>query len=47
MKINVGIRENGETIMFVTDDKENNIGEMNVSKELYELALKEWSCKNE
>ena len=40
MKVNVGLREEDiAPIIFVTDD---NGGELEISKELYEVALDEW-----
>lgn len=43
MKVNVGIREEDNApIIFVTDDNGDNIGELEISKELYEVALDEW-----
>lgn len=42
MKLNVGIREDGQEIMFVTNDEGENLGELEISKELYEIALSEW-----
>ena len=42
MKINVGINENDEKIMFVTDDNENNIGEIIISDKYYNMSLEEF-----
>lgn len=41
MKVNVGIREDEQEILFITDDKGNNIGELEISKEYYEASMKE------
>lgn len=41
MKINIGIKENDEKVLFVTDDKENNIGELVISEKAYEIMLEE------
>ncbi len=46
MKINVGINEENKKILFITDDKENNIGELEISEGYYEHSLREFT-KNE
>lgn len=44
MKVNVGLREeDNQEILFVTDDSGENIGELEISKELYKVALDEWN----
>lgn len=42
-KINVGIREDGKKILFITNTKEENIGEIEISDKCYEICLKEFS----
>lgn len=41
MKINVGINEDNSKVMFITDDEENNIGELEISEGYYNHSLKE------
>lgn len=41
MKINVGIREDGKEIIFVSNEAGENVGELEISKEYYEASLKE------
>lgn len=43
MKVNVGIKKNGKRILFITDDKENNIGELEISNGYYEHSLREFT----
>ncbi|SCJ52328.1 Uncharacterised protein [uncultured Clostridium sp.] len=43
MKVNLGIRDDNKKILFITDDQENNIGELEISDEAYNIMLKELS----
>lgn len=45
MKVNVGIKEDGQKILFITDDEENNIGELEISDRAFEVMLEELSDK--
>lgn len=41
MKVNIGIREDNKKILFVTDNEERNIGEIEISDKAFEVMLEE------
>lgn len=41
MKINVGVNDENKKLLFITDEEENNIGEMEISEAYYEHSLRE------